>query len=291
MPADMKKQDLRSLLSGKSTGELEKLLALNPAEDNEAVDAAYIATILEVIDERERNEKEKSKRTLDAWKEFGEYRTEMKSQEEAEADRIEDPNRDHQLKTEHCQKSRKHTPVWRVGLIAAVIVVLLCGTAFGWNLFRAIADWTEDVFIFLTGQERTEDQNSDVYVVLHNNVAQRTDVPCVPHWAPEGTQEAGTLSINEQQDRYIVGMGYNVQDRMFSIRVILYKATLESQLNTYQKDATICEEYIVDGITHYIVGNNKNLSAMWVNGSVEGYIQGDLTVEELKLMIDSIYEE
>lgn len=291
MPADMKKQDLRSLLSGKSTGELEKLLALNPADDNEAIDAAYIATILEVIDERERNEKEKSKRTLDAWKEFGEYRTEMKSQEEAEADRIENPNRDHQLKTEHCQKSRKHTPVWRVGLIAAVIVVLLCGTAFGWNLFRAIADWTEDVFIFLTGQERTEDQNLDAYDILRNNVALRTDVLCVPHWAPEGTQEFGTLSVNDRNDRCSVGHGYIAGERRFSVRIIIYTTTFDSQLNTYQKDATICEEYIVDGITHYIVGNNENISAMWINGTVEGHIQGNLTVEEIKLMIDSIYEE
>ena len=291
MPADMKKQDLRSLLSGKSTGELEKLLALNPAEDNEAVDAAYIATILEVIDERERNEKEKSKRTLDAWKQFGEYRTEMKSQEEAEADRIEDPNRDHQLKTEHCQKSRKHTPVWRVGLIAAVIVVLLCGTAFGWNLFRAIADWTEDVFIFLTGQERTEDQNLDAYDILRNNVALRTDVLCVPHWAPEGTQESGTLSVTSRDDRCSIGMGYIADNRVFSVRLIVYTATLDSQLNTYQKDATICEEYVTNGIPHYIVGNNENLSAMWINEMVEGHIQGNLTVEELKLMIDSIYEE
>ena len=45
------------------------------------------------------------------------------------------------------------------------------------------------------------------------------------------------------------------------------------------------------GITHYIMGNTETLSAMWINGNVEGCLQGELTLEELRQMIDSIYEE
>lgn len=289
MSANNKKQDLRLLLSAKSTEELKKLLSSDFAQDR--IDATHISTILEVIEERENNGEEKERKTRDAWNEFRTYCTEMRSQEEPEADRIEKPNRDHQHKTEHCQKSRKHTTIWRVGLVAAVLGVLLCGTAFGGNLFRAIADWTEEVFYFLTGQEQAENERSEVFNTLRSSVALRTDMPCVPQWAPNGTQEYGTLNLAMRNDRCHIGAGYSIGERMFSVRVIIHPMTLDSLAGTYQKDATICEEYMANGIIHYIVGNNENLSAMWINGNVEGHIQGDLTVDELKLMIDSIYEE
>ena len=289
MSANNKKQDLRLLLSAKSTEELKKLLSSDFAQDR--IDATHIFTILEVIEERENNGEEKERKTRDAWNEFRTYCTEMRSQEEPEADRIEKPNRDHQHKTEHCQKSRKHTTVWRVGLVAAALGVLLCGTAFGGNLFRAIADWTEEMFYFLTGQEQDENQKSEVFVVLHNNVVLRTTTPCVPQWAPNETQEYGTLNVVSRDDRCLVCMGYITGGRMFSVQIVIYTTTSDMQPIVYQKDAAICEEYVVNGITHYIVGNKDNLSAMWGNGNAEGHIQGDLTVDELKLMIDSIYEE
>lgn len=291
MSADNNKLELRSLLAGKSTEELEKLLAQDFAEEQKAVDAAYISTILEVIEERENNEQERNRKTQDAWNEFRAYCIQAEFHEKSEADRDEKPNHDHQRKIEYCQKSRKRTSAWRIGAIAAAMVVLLCGTAFGWNLFQVIAEWTEEVFYFITGQEKTVNQKSDVFNDLHNSVKLYTEVPAVPQWAPNGTQELGALNIVSRDDRCSIGAGYLIGERMFSIRIIIYTTRLDSRVGAYQKDATICEEYVVSGITHYIVGNNENLSAMWVNKSVEGYIQGDLTVDEMRQMISSIYEE
>ena len=79
--------------------------------------------------------------------------------------------------------------------------------------------------------------------------------------------------------------------RKFSILITVHNTPPDAYIGTYQKDATIKEEYLAGGICHYIVANNEHVSTMWVNGCVEGYIQGDLTVEELRQMIDSIYEE
>ena len=291
MSADIKKQELRSLLAGKSTEELEELLVSDFMDDQEAVDAAYISTILEVIEEREESEEDRKRNTQNAWDEFRAYCNQVESQEELEADNDEKPSLDHQRKTEYSQKPQKRTSVWRIGVIAAAMLVILCGTAFGWNLFQVIADWTEDVLCFLSGQEEAKKNNADVFILLSNYVKRYTNVPVVPRWAPEGTQEFGTLSVNERDDRCLIAMGYTADERMFSIQIIIYKTLPDSQFGIYQKDATICEEYVVNGITHYIVGNNEHLSAMWVNGSVEGHIQGNLTVEELRLMIDSIYSE
>ena len=189
------------------------------------------------------------------------------------------------------KRPRKYARAVRMGLIAAAAVVLLCGTAFGWNILQAIADWTEETFCFLTGQEKMDTTDVDVYSFLRAAVSKNTDVSAVPKWAPEGTGIDSELKTTDRKDRCTIGMGFVTGEREFSIRIIIREDIPEKYTDTYQKDSTINEEYPAGGITHYIVGNNETLGAMWTNGSVEGYIQGALTLEEMQRMIDSIYEE
>lgn len=291
MPADNKKLELRSLLAGKTTEELEELLALDFVEDKQLPDAEYISTILEVIEERENGNDESKKETITAWNEFQDYRKEAQSHEVLEAGISEKPTHDHRRKIEYRQKFRKRDSAMRVIAATVAAIVLLCGTAFGWNLFQAIADWTEETFYFLTSQTSKELPSPRALEQLKDAVALVTDAPCVPHRAPTGTREVGTMNIVERNDRCTIGMGYLVDDRMFSIRITVFESIPEDYISTYQKNATIQEEYTVENITHYIVCNNSTVSVMWTNGCVEGHIQGDLTIEELRQMIDSIYEE
>ena len=60
-------------------------------------------------------------------------------------------------------------------------------------------------------------------------------------------------------------------------------------LANYEKNEGSPEEYYVNGIPHYIMGNMARNVAIWRNGNVECSIQGFLTVDQLKQMIDSIY--
>lgn len=289
MSAENKKQQLRSMLAGKSTAELEELLALEAANlDATEPNADFIATVLEVIAERESAQDEEM--TEQAWKDFQEYYS-LRKQEETETDNDEEAPHDHRRKTEHRQRSPKLIRVIRIGIVAAVLVVLLCGTAFGWNIFQAVADWTEETFHFLTGQERQAPDEEDIFRAQRLSVEKRTDIASVPSWAPDETSTNGSPKDNIRTDRVAVYASYLAGTREFTVRIIIHDTPPETYIGTYQKDATIEEEYSAGGICHYIVGNNETISAMWVNGCVEGYIQGELTLEELRQMIDSIYEE
>ena len=291
MPADNKKLELRALLAGKTTEELDELIALDFAEDKASLDADYISTILEVIEEREKNTEERNKENLTAWSKLQEYREEAESNKLFEAGKSEEPTRDHRRIIQYRQKSRKHTSTLRVIAVAAAVIVLLCGTAFGWNLFQAIAEWTEETFYFLTGQSSRELPSPKALEQLNDAVALMTDIPCVPHRAPSGTREFGTISITGRNNRCSIGMGYIVEDRSFTIQIVIHKDIPEDYSGTYQKDTSIQEKYVSSGITHYIAGNLGNLSVAWTNGNIEGYIQGELTLDEVRQMIDSIYEE
>ena len=299
MPVDDKRMRLRSVLAGKSMEELEELLAASfPMEDGAETDEAYITTIMEVIREREEKEADQKKRQAEvdaAWREFQEYRAE-RDREKAEADGMADasgkfpgePSRPQ----EKVHTAKKPGRVLRSCAAAAAVIVLLCGTAyaFGWNIFQALADWTAETFQFLTG---TEPQMSDhgVFENLYQSVAMETDVPTVPRWAPEGTEEVEQPRTSVRSDKTRIVGKYLIEDREFTVRITIYNEIPEDYDTIYQKNDGSAYPYEAGGITHYIVENVDNVSAMWTNNVVEGYIQGNISIAELEQMIDSIYEE
>ena len=299
MPVDDKKIRLRSVLAGKSTEELEELLAMSfSMEDGAETDEAYITTIMEVIREREEKEADQEKRQAEvdaAWREFQEYRAE-RDREKTEAGGMADasgkfpgePSRPQ----EKVHTAKKPGRVLRSCAAAAAVIVLLCGTAyaFGWNIFQALADWTAETFQFLTGAD-LEKADHGVFENLYGSVVAETDTPAVPRWAPEGTEEVEQPRTSARNDRTRIVGKYLVNDKEFTIRIIVYNSTPEEYSGTYQKNAGNVEEYESGGIVHYITENVDNVSVMWTNESIEGYIQGNLSIEELKFMIDSIYEE
>ena len=52
----------------------------------------------------------------------------------------------------------------------------------------------------------------------------------------------------------------------------------------------LVEEYEVTGITYYLFENYDNVKAVWITDSYECYISGNVTIQELKQMIESIKE-
>ena len=55
-----------------------------------------------------------------------------------------------------------------------------------------------------------------------------------------------------------------------------------------EKSEDLIEIYAVSGVEYYLLANNERKQAVWIKDSYECYILGDLTIEELKQMIDSI---
>ena len=299
MPVDDKRIRLRSVLAGKSTEELEELLALSfSMEDGAETDEAYITTIMEVIREREEKEADQEKRQAGgdaAGGEFQEYGGE-RERGNKEADGLADasgkfpgePSRPQ----EKVRTAKKPGRVLRSCAAAAAVIVLLCGTAyaFGWNIFQALADWTAETFQFLTGAE-SKTAGYGVFEYLYLSVAAETDTPAVPRWAPEGAEEVEQPRTSARNDRTRIIGKYLVDGKEFTIRITIYDAIPESYDTIYQKNDGSAHPYEAGGITHYIIENMDNISAMWTNGYIEGHIQGNISIEDLQLMIDSIYEE
>lgn len=284
MSSEQRKQ--KAFLEMMTTEQLEELLRQDAKAENSQLSGDDILEIMEVI-ERKKNDTDEPQTDVDAaWQDFKEnylgnaalYVPDMDEETESR------PAESSQIKT---QKEKKH--ILRTVLIAAVLIVALCTTAIGKNLFRTLADWTRETFMFRTVEET--EGTTGVFLALQAELAGQSELPLVPKWAPEGTAELNGMTRKLLANRVRFSADYQTPDGEFCVVIVLYDTKPEEYTYLYEKNSiAVKEEYIVNGVVHQIVCNNHTNSAVWACDTVECLIQGDLTVDELKRMVDSIYE-
>ena len=280
-----------------STEELNNLLAQDfAAMDEEGPDVDYIVAIMEVINKREQAAEHQS--DVDAaWKEFQEqYQGQAVAFDRSNYCETDSSHRDQSSSTSPSSK-KSHT--LRLLLIAVIMIALLGGTASGFGrVFQAVVNWTAETFGFESpyGEKSAAESTAqkDPYIDLRLAVLEYTSLPVIPNWAPEGTvkESESKTRVTERKDSIVLSGSYQVGTRQFIIRIRVYNESLTDYTSIYQWDAkqTVLS-YNAGGLNHNIVCNNQKSSVAWTNENVECLIQGDLNVEELETMIDSIYEE
>lgn len=176
----------------------------------------------------------------------------------------------------------------RWAVAAAAVVCLLAVPALGGDGVENLVQWTEQHFSFLPQNNLPQERPGAVtYAEVQEAVAQLTIQPVLPNWYPEGTV-LEDLEVSEMFDGTKVNVSFSLKDKEFSLNITVY--SLEPIGTTkYEKNEGPVETYYANRIPHYIMGNMDRYTAAWQNGNTENSIYGDLTVKELKRMIDSIY--
>lgn len=141
--------------------------------------------------------------------------------------------------------------------------------------------------IYLDGEEEAP---SDEYAGLLQAALDECGISgeFVPTWYPEGfeasepvisrTKRYDTINVTFQDDK----------ERFFGIMIICYQSMEDVELFTFEKDKTPVEQYTSGGKTFYIFSNDDTITAVWADGLIHESIAGNLTVEEVKKIIDSI---
>lgn len=288
MPSD--RNTAYPFLEQMRTEELEALLQQEfTAADGGEPDVDYIMAIMEVMKQRDANPPAAEVDVDAAWRDFKEnyqgqasaYETEvLPERDSSHLDQITSPS-----------PKKKSRRILRAAAITAACIVILCGaaSAFGFDILQAFADWTAETFGFVTpGQEEAEAPQDDPYNTLRLAVSERTDLPVVPTWFPEDTELVGSISVVEQIGMIRLQGTFENSQEQFTIRIQIYDSVPEKYDGTYQIDSNSFELYEVDGITYYLMSNNDTNSVAWLNGVVEGHIQGHVSFDGLKKMVDSI---
>lgn len=265
-----------------ATEELEQILRLDSeAPQGQELDTEEILYITEVLSDREK-ENVTGNTAQKAWESF---QQDYLPQEEACVSYT------HEAK----KPVKAHRP-WlrRLTAAAAVIALIVClsatANAFGWeDIWNAVAKWAKETFSFVSDGETlsTEPSQADglQFTSLQQALAE-TNGPAdlVPTWTPEGYMLQDIRVDENPMQRTYIAMYKNGEK---SLKITVKSYLLESPEKIEIHDAQF-ELYEASGIESYIVKNDTQLRAAWLKDSYECYISGELTIEEIKTMIDSI---
>ena len=194
---------------------------------------------------------------------------------------------------------KKHSRLYRNFARTAIIAAILCSSilaaqASGFNILRAIAEWTSEQFHLEwsisepSSSLQTDEQ--EYYSLQEVMEDYEVDIPLVPSAFPEGT-ELNSVSVQEEEGHLFVTAEYTIPNGY--IYIDLRNSSVDGQksvpFSEIEKNETKVDVYSVEGIEHHILTDVTMIKTVWQNGEWEGQITGDVTREELIQMIDSIY--
>lgn len=265
-----------------TTEELEEILRLDvesPAEQES--DTEFILYVMEVLADRKKSTSNTGKTALEAWESF----------QQNYLPEVEEP-------LEYTPKERvgKRMVPWmrRAIAVAAVIALVICipvtARAFGWeDLWEIFARWAKETFSFVSGADtevsEPDQVNEEGYTSLQDAlVKSNRDPSIVPSWIPDRFKmDMIKKDVTPVRETFLASYGSNEQ-----VLVICIQSFLSADPEKIEINEGLVELYESSGIEYLIFSNDDQLRAVWIIDSYECYISGELTIEEIKTMIDSI---
>jgi len=278
-----------SMLDKLNLEELHNLLQedFNSSDD---LDMEYITAILDVIKERENeNSAPIIFNAESSWLSLEDNYLSAHPITTSEVTQISDAR--------HIRGRRR---IWQA-VAAALVITLLFGAitaqAFGYNIFTMIAQWTDDVFTLSSSDDNFSLHPEQIELPpdkQFETIQEALDffdihAHVIPHWIPDGFYQT---NINALQipDLTMINAFFENDDRTLFISYTIYNDQSIDHTNFFVKDDNPVREYQVWGIKHYIFTNDSRFVAVWMDGYIEGSINGNITEDELIRMINSIYE-
>ncbi|MDR1574216.1 MAG: DUF4367 domain-containing protein [Clostridiales Family XIII bacterium] len=114
--------------------------------------------------------------------------------------------------------------------------------------------------------------------------------PRIPERLP-GEFAFDFFQANERPDYAKISAQYKNGDKIVTATVFSYSAVPEARTRHLEKSAGSPALYARSGIAFYLFDNMERTVATWTDGYVDCEIQGNVSDEEMKAIIDSIYTE
>lgn len=269
-----------------TTSELKKILKMDFLSDNDNnLTNEEIEIILNIISDR--SQSTSTSKEFDINKSWNSFKNDYLPFAERGESLFETPEID-------CKKENDKSKFGQYkNIAAAIICVIMIGlfstTTTAQNLFDYIANWTKDAFWFDDHAKQTAQPNkkADIYSNLGIFFDPELLTPdMLPTYLPHGyTFDIQEGYETEQMKFLTLFYTGETEDLFLSLNIIYF---YEDMNTPYEKDSSDISIYQKNDIDYYIMGNLNTNTAIWKNGSFEFQIDGTISHEELKRMIDSI---
>lgn len=278
--SELEKREGLSRYDSISTEELQEILRKHANGELETEpDTQDLFEIMEVLSKRRQEENPQAFRSdEEAFAEFREHY--MPKEKEAKA-----------------QTKKFRTPARLLRTVAAVLAIVLVLTvgmtvtanAFRFDLWGKIASWTKEFFHFsdISGPDVTEpekDHPVEYEQFLAALAEYKIDESIVPTWLPDGYKHKDIRIKTSPKTRSIYAIYENGNVEL----IISIRQTIGTPARQVEKTEELLEIYTYEGVDYYIFSNTDTLQVAWSIGEFECQIVGEISIEEMKAMIDSI---
>lgn len=274
-----------------STEQLEDILRADIASPNQMNDEA-VFHILEVLEKREKENPSGRLPDVDqSWQEFQKYY----NIPEGEGESLY-PIRNNQEKRSASvpTKTRRVFRPRKILVVAAVLILMFGGMltaqAAGVDVFGAIGRWTEETFHFELPINHDDLAGETDYNL--RNASQKAGLPgsVAPIWCPEGfvPKTPTNTHIEDHVDTAVCEYINENENRSYFVDISYYYNSSDVEATIFEKDDSEVVTYSSNRGTFYIFSNIDVLAATWSNGHLSITVAGDLQLEELEKIIDSI---
>lgn len=278
--SELEKRENSTRYDCMSTEELQEILRKHAHNELETEpDTEELFKIMEVLSERRQNTGSPAFRSNEeAFAEFCEYYM-PKEKESVRPKVIGFPNRI--FKT--------------VAAVVAIVLGLTVGTtltakAFRIDIWSKFASWTKEIFQFTENSQETiaekpePEYNLELKSLQDALAQQEITERIAPNWLPEGYVHKDLTVKNSPRGRTIYA---NYENNGLEL-VIKFRQTIGAPAAQVEKSDDLFEIYTIGGIEYYIFSNNEKLQAKWSIGEFECVIGGNITLAEMKAIINSI---
>lgn len=176
----------------------------------------------------------------------------------------------------------------RAALVAAATIVILfaiaaTASAMGYNIFGWVPKWNNDVLGFGEEGSKSKDlhDSSRIPAALEQL---GINEPLYPHWLPEDLESEIWII---EEDPIFLHESFFGGDRYLSITI---EPSSHFDAGVFEKDDSTPYEYYVRNRVHYIISDNDQYSVTWENENYRVLIVGNVNLEEMERIIDSVYE-
>lgn len=195
----------------------------------------------------------------------------------------------HSASNESTRRKSKAVRVLRPFAVAAALTTLLCVTAsaFGFKPIQALTEWgTELLNVYRNPcgiMELPEDTESQYRSLAAALIANGAGVEGCAQWIPKDYYLVNIRVYNSEDGIKYVASYHSERNELF-IRVTQLP---DGTISTYEKEAG-GQPYLHNGVEFNIIQNEDVTTIDWQSGQCVYTVTGQLTEEEIELMVNSV---
>jgi hypothetical protein len=199
---------------------------------------------------------------------------------------------------------RLRKPVRRLAVAVALAAALLvCNSlialAFNFNFLQTIVSFTDDLFVkTIVSTDNAPNFESPSHIGNSGEFASFQDaldeLGIVRPQAPEKLPESFAVEMvqaTERRDYVMAAAQYRNGDKTITITIRSYTNAPSERTDYTEKNAGVPDIYAYSGVEFYIFENMDRTVATWTDGMKDCSIQGNISAEEIKSIINSMYTE